>query len=339
MEQQERVAWIDALRFLGILAIYVGHLGECSGRLYSFVWTYHVPLMFFVSGLMFAEKGRTFSAYLEQSFNRIMIPYYFFMLLSLSFYLLISPTPIMDAAVMLGKGLLAVKGIDFAQPLWFLPALFLIQCLFFLLKQVLRRTWSVFLLAYALYYLRTSVLSGISSLWIPYCADYALMYLVYYALGVAARWLLNTPLKKIWTNLLSLFLVGAMVYAFLFFCGHDLLAALPAVPRFPAAIGFLRVSLLISANILAAHIFSRVEGIQRIGRTTLYMVGNEVLVKTAVPTALAIVGLSCNPSGELGAILYCCALLFIIEHVVIPLEKPLLDILCFSKKLERKGNK
>jgi fucose 4-O-acetylase-like acetyltransferase len=39
---QDRVAWIDALSFWDIIAIWIGHLGENTGRLYSFVWTYHV---------------------------------------------------------------------------------------------------------------------------------------------------------------------------------------------------------------------------------------------------------------------------------------------------------
>lgn len=219
MGKQERVAWIDALRFLGILAIYIGHLGDRTGRLYSFVWAYHVPLMFFVSGLTFYAES-SFPSYLKRNFIRIMIPYYFFMLLSLGFYLFVNPTPVREAGVLLGKGLLAVKGIFFAEQLWFLPALFLVLCLFFLIQRILRYTWLVFLLAYALNYLRVSVLAEFSSQWIPYCADYALVYLVYFALGVVAKPLLlnNSLLKTVRIGLpLSLFLVSAMGYAFLFF--------------------------------------------------------------------------------------------------------------------------
>ncbi len=72
----ERVAWIDAFRFLGILAIYIGHLGLCTGRLYAFVWTYHVPLMFFVSGLCF-NPNRSFVNNVKMGFVKIMVPYYF----------------------------------------------------------------------------------------------------------------------------------------------------------------------------------------------------------------------------------------------------------------------
>ena len=33
--QNVRYDWVDVLKFLGILFIYIGHLGELSGRLYN----------------------------------------------------------------------------------------------------------------------------------------------------------------------------------------------------------------------------------------------------------------------------------------------------------------
>lgn len=328
----QRVLWIDALRFLGIIAIYVGHLGECTGRLYAFVWTYHVPLMFFVSGLVFRPDG-SFLEYLGLSFKRIMIPYYFFMLLNLSFSILTNPISVKGAAVMLVKGLLAVKGIDFAQPLWFLPALFLIQCVLFLLFRTLRRKGLVLLLAFALYYLRTGILADFSSLLIPYCADYALAYLIYFALGAVASLYVRSirfPCRP--SSLVALLTVGAVGYAYVYFCGYDPLSLLQVDSVFSAVIGFFRVVLLIAANIAAALPLSRVKCILRVGQATLYMVGNEILVKTVVPTALALVGLSCNPVGELSAIIYCTALLFLTERFIIPIEEPLLQWIQLGKR-------
>ena len=49
--------WVDALKFLGIFAIYLGHLGVGAGKLYPFVFSYHVPLFFFAAGFFTIKKN------------------------------------------------------------------------------------------------------------------------------------------------------------------------------------------------------------------------------------------------------------------------------------------
>lgn len=51
-QNNNRIAWVDALKFLGIFAIYVGHFGDSAGKLYLYVFTFHVQLFFFVSGFL-----------------------------------------------------------------------------------------------------------------------------------------------------------------------------------------------------------------------------------------------------------------------------------------------
>ncbi|EHD6281987.1 acyltransferase, partial [Shigella flexneri] len=49
--------WVDSLKFLGIFAIYLGHLGLGAGKLYPFVFSYHVPLFFFAAGFFTIKKN------------------------------------------------------------------------------------------------------------------------------------------------------------------------------------------------------------------------------------------------------------------------------------------
>ena len=44
---RNRIEWVDICKFLGILAIYIGHFGTDAGDAYVFVFKYHVPLFFF----------------------------------------------------------------------------------------------------------------------------------------------------------------------------------------------------------------------------------------------------------------------------------------------------
>ena len=52
MIEKKRIPWIDVLRFVGILEIYIGHYAQGAGYLYLFVFSHHVPLFFFVSGCL-----------------------------------------------------------------------------------------------------------------------------------------------------------------------------------------------------------------------------------------------------------------------------------------------
>lgn len=40
MTIKARHDWVDSLKFLGIFAIYIGHLGAGAGKLYPFVFSY-----------------------------------------------------------------------------------------------------------------------------------------------------------------------------------------------------------------------------------------------------------------------------------------------------------
>ena len=49
---RQRIQWVDTAKFLGIFAIYLGHFAEASGNALDFVFSYHIPLFFFLSGCM-----------------------------------------------------------------------------------------------------------------------------------------------------------------------------------------------------------------------------------------------------------------------------------------------
>ena len=45
-----RLEYLDVLKFIGILFIYVGHYLSLTGLVYNFVFEFHVPLFFVLSG-------------------------------------------------------------------------------------------------------------------------------------------------------------------------------------------------------------------------------------------------------------------------------------------------
>ena len=72
---QERIKWINMAKFFGIFAIYVGHFGAAAGNAYDFVFAFHVPLFFFLSGCterLSSEKN--LGKYLMKKVKTILLP-------------------------------------------------------------------------------------------------------------------------------------------------------------------------------------------------------------------------------------------------------------------------
>ncbi|HFO9614052.1 TPA: acyltransferase family protein, partial [Escherichia coli] len=51
MNANHRLEWIDSLKAVAIFWIYLGHFGDNAKQLYPFVFSFHVPLFFFISGI------------------------------------------------------------------------------------------------------------------------------------------------------------------------------------------------------------------------------------------------------------------------------------------------
>ena len=71
---KEHIALWDNLKFILILLVVVGHLAdtftgesESFRALYLFIYSFHMPLFFFISGLFFSEK-KILKAIVKQNF-------------------------------------------------------------------------------------------------------------------------------------------------------------------------------------------------------------------------------------------------------------------------------
>ncbi len=81
---------IDILKGIGILAVIVGHLTS-FGR--QFIFSFHMPLFFIVSGYLFSSKP--LKASLKSDFKRLVLPYCFTAITIIAAYSIVS--------LMLGK--------------------------------------------------------------------------------------------------------------------------------------------------------------------------------------------------------------------------------------------
>ncbi len=72
--KKDRIAWIDMLKGLAIILVVVGH--NASETVSNFIYCFHMPLFFLLSGFVFSPKDP--KVYLRRSWNRLMVPYIFF---------------------------------------------------------------------------------------------------------------------------------------------------------------------------------------------------------------------------------------------------------------------
>ena len=84
-----RVSWIDAAKGLGIVLIVLGHISsvETPSALYVYIYAFHVPLFFFISGLTLKPGRETFGAMLKGKVRSLLVPYLFYALLGYAFYI------------------------------------------------------------------------------------------------------------------------------------------------------------------------------------------------------------------------------------------------------------
>lgn len=128
----KRIAWIDVSKGFGIYFIVLGHL-LISGTLRKWIFAFHVPFFFFLSGLTF-NVSQPFFTFLKKKFFSIMLPYYFFSILSIGIYdVMVKAVPSFGGAEPVGKQMLIMlygnsrpHTMIWNTPLWFLPALFLV---------------------------------------------------------------------------------------------------------------------------------------------------------------------------------------------------------------------
>jgi fucose 4-O-acetylase-like acetyltransferase len=175
-----RLVWIDAARSIGIFLVVFSHT-EQSGFTDSFLWTFHVPLFFFVSGYL--TRRQPAAEFLRGLGRKLALPYvYSYVLLAL---VTLAVRPDADAHWLLRTLAGIVYGthsypyfVDAA--LWFLPSLITVELLYVFCVRRLALSYLVLLAAsYALY--RQHALDLIFSV------DLSLLGLNYFLAGVLAN--------------------------------------------------------------------------------------------------------------------------------------------------------
>lgn len=140
-----RVSWIDICRGIAILFVMYAHMLPSDSYRYLF-YAFHMPLFFFLSGIVFKEHFKSVWSVIKKSFKTIMIPYFMFAALTYFFWFIKEPTTHNTLNEFLKQlyGILYGNGnngyLYFNVALWFLPCLFAVRVGFAVLMKISTRT-------------------------------------------------------------------------------------------------------------------------------------------------------------------------------------------------------
>ena len=231
MSSSARIGWLDVAKALGIFLVFYGHLLEAmyryGGRPFlfpqlKFIYAFHMPLFFVLSGYLYRDRGESFGRFFRYHFLTRLLPFFFFNLLSLS-ALLVQQTGRggVDWPVVLQDCLALLRGVpSFNMLTWFLACLFMVEFIHFgakrWLKTSTRLLMGVFLalaigLPVARWAAQGLAVSGVYfNIW--YVQE-ALTAYGFYLMGVWARSVFatgrNVINKRVWLLMLGLLLFVA----------------------------------------------------------------------------------------------------------------------------------
>ena len=146
---KDRIDWIDNLKAIGIYLMVLGHHETMSNDVVKYIYSFHMPLFFFISGFLFYyERYPTIKGFALQRIKTLIVPYFVFSFITFIIFVLFTkirhPEQIASGKVNLIDNFFSIfisaNGIimmSHSPPLWFLTCLFLTEIQFYFICQAL----------------------------------------------------------------------------------------------------------------------------------------------------------------------------------------------------------
>lgn len=324
-----RIDYIDVVKFLGVFAIYLGHLANSAGILYPFVFKYHVPLFFFISGFTVnLEKKRNFPQYLSSKIKTLIIPWAFFALFSLLIRGLYENFQFDISAELIKIIYGCIRNQYFAGGLWFLTCLFVINLIYYLVNRMPFPSKIIVFFIFLSILLITENYIFTEPKW-PWNIDSAMIYSFNYCLGA-----LSFPyIHKIITSdrpkyhFIRLFIGLASVTLSILILLNKLphllyfLSFVNNLPILKYLVSQIEILILIIANLSIAVCLRKVKSLQLIGCDVLFLCGSEYIVKLCTTFIAVMFNLNVCLPNPLTAVLFTALVIYIAYKYLIPVEK------------------
>lgn len=132
----KRFFYIDFLKAFGIILVVFGHVYQVHDNFYYFIYSFHMPLFFLLSGVFF-KYGISIKELLKKRINSMLIPYIFFYIVTYLYWLFIERNMRAESGGVSTEWWKPIIGLFVESPnhnfmahnnpLWFIPSLFSIE--------------------------------------------------------------------------------------------------------------------------------------------------------------------------------------------------------------------
>lgn len=146
---KERVDWIDVAKGYGIILVIVGHCFNKETIIHNWIFSFHMPLFFLLSGYCFRiEKYKKLRMLIVDKVNSLIIPYIKFWIIAFLFTVLIPRwRKELSVAQILTDIYTGYPSSLNLTSTWYLVALFMCVCIFWTVVKLscfLKKKWIVF---------------------------------------------------------------------------------------------------------------------------------------------------------------------------------------------------
>lgn len=326
----DRIAWVDALKFLGIWAIYIGHFGSKAGKVYPFVFTYHVPMFFFAAGFFATRYLKdTPLTFIKKKTLQLMLPYAFFSLMALAVFTLQNSWEFSEIKNAFISSLFGIRNQVFAGSLWFIPCLYIMVVSDYFIRRLFKSQILVLVIAIGAFIASQTLLPNNPALkpsWFMNL-DSALYFYAYYVLGAILFPLIAKDPKDTTQKILAatLTVASSIVTVITFILGSQwffgkITSVLPAISAFQLISAFFNMSIalvIIYFNVVIAKLFAHVPVLGELGRETLIFCGTEDITKNILSQLLAMINLKLRLITPLITVLFALICLLVSKYTLV----------------------
>lgn len=187
--KKDRFDYIDIAKALGMLTIMWGHIA--IGKSVTFVYAFHIPLFFFLSGMVFVkDKYHNFSSFVMRRIHTLIIPYLIYSFVTWVVWVAFSYAthahvesywmPLLETLIGQGSEGYLVHNV----PLWFVSCLFVIELAYYWIAK-LHDVWNVVvcLLLAAVGYVLVNYCPFFDFTTLPWSIEVAMMAMIFYSTG------------------------------------------------------------------------------------------------------------------------------------------------------------
>ena len=201
-------SWIDVAKVIGIYFVTIGHGSLVSKDYTTLIYSFHIPLFFLLSGLLYKRRN------IRESFKKInralIVPYLIINAICLLYYFVLQGKTCEEhydyfiwsriGAIFMGLGYEAGGWIPVSTPLWFAYCLALVYIIISLSHSIVQDVFITLLSLAGFYFLQRNSID----LYVP--LDSALMAIPFFMIGFHLKKYIMT-LSKSKYNFFALFLI------------------------------------------------------------------------------------------------------------------------------------